>query len=95
MARKMHSVQTALLISNLLNWVERKHGETNQMLSAHSYFQKYLHKMGKTNSPVCIYNDKTLDDGEHTLFECERYALQQKVGIISSTNIIRGIQTWN
>ena len=59
------------------------------MLSGHGYF----HKMGKTNRPVWIHDDNILDDAEHTIFECdrwgrERYALEQKVGIISSTNII-------
>ena len=68
---------TAKIIPNIKIWTERKHGETNyyltQMLSGHGYFQKYLHKMGKTGSPSCIYDDNCLDDAEHTFFECERW----------------------
>ena len=63
------------------------------MLSVHVYFPKYLHKIGKTNSPICIYDDSSFDDAEHTIFESERwgresYALEQKIGHTSSENII-------
>ena len=38
-------------------WTQKKHGETHyymkQLLSAHGYFQKYLHRTGKTNKPLC------------------------------------------
>ena len=86
---------------NLLNCVERKYGETNlyptQMLSGQGFLQKYLYKMGQTSRPMCIYDDNTLDDAEHTIFECERwegewYALEQKVG---NTYIIRKYYQYN
>ena len=88
---------TANIITNVKVWMERKHGETNyyltQMLSGHGYFQKYLHKMGKTGSPICIYDDKCIDDAEHTFFECERWKeerliLQQNVGAVTVANIV-------
>lgn len=68
---------TAKLIPNIKEWIERKHGEVNyyltQLLSGHGYFQKYLHKMGKTSSPMCIYEADCLDDAEHTFFTCKRW----------------------
>ena len=77
-----------------------------QLLSGHGYFQKYLHRMGKTNSTLCIYGDDCADDAEHTSFECsrwrsERYALQQqlcidKVSPNNLTNIlISNFQSWS
>ena len=47
----------------------------------------------KTNSPICIYGNRSLDDAEHTIFECERwgrerYVIEQKVCNISSENIV-------
>ena len=42
-----------------------------QMLSHHGYFRKYLHKIGKTDSPYCRYEEgKEIDDAEHTVFRC-------------------------
>lgn len=88
---------TAKLIPNVKMWINRKHGETNyyltQMLSGHGYFQKYLHKMGKTGSPTCIYEDKCIDDAEHTFFDCERWKeerliLQQNTGTVTLANIV-------
>lgn len=37
------------------------------MLSGHSYFRKYLHKMGKAEEPSCIYNDATNDAQVHKM----------------------------
>ena len=66
---------------------------------------KNLHRMGKANSPLCLYGDGCTDDAEHTFFECskwrsERYALQQQLGIDKVnpnylTNIlISNFQNW-
>ena len=89
---------TAKLIAEIEPWFNRKHGEVNyyttQMLSGHGYFQKYLYKMGKTNSPLCIYGCDSFDDANHTFFECERWRrerliLDQKVcTYLNEVNIV-------
>lgn len=88
---------TAKLITDLNGWLNREHGEVNyyltQILSGHGYFSEYLHKMGKVNTPICIYGDNSIDDAEHTLFECERWsqernAVQHNVGEITPDNIV-------
>ena len=40
-----------------------------------------------------IYDDKCMDDAEHTFFECEKWrveklSLQQKVGVVTLENIV-------
>lgn len=52
------------------DWLGRKHCEVDfyltQMLTAHGYFRKFLHKIGKSNSPFSLYeNDEHIDDSEH------------------------------
>ena len=56
----------------------RKFGEVNyyvtQILSGHEYFRKYLHRMGKTAFPYCLYEEgKVIEDAEHTAFKCARW----------------------
>ena len=47
--------------------IGRKFGE---MLSGHEYFRKYLHRIGKTATPYCRYEEgEVIDDAEHTVFE--------------------------
>ena len=51
----------ARLILDKRPWIGRKFGELNeyvtQLLSDHGYFGKYLHRMGKTASPYCFYEE--------------------------------------
>lgn len=92
-----HGRWTSKLIPDIRKWLSRQ-GETNyyitQMLSGHGYFRKYLHKMGKSNTPFCIYEvDDTIDDAEHTFFSCVRWTesrsdLERKIGLFAPTNIV-------
>ena len=55
--------------------LSRKFGEVNykvtQMLSGHEYFSKYLHRMGKTALPYCLYEEgEVIEDAERIVFEC-------------------------
>lgn len=88
---------TARLVTDLDKWLNREHGEIDyyltQMLSGHGYFLKYLHTMGKVDTPVCIYNDDCIDDVEHTIFRCERWRMQrnlveERTGNVTPENII-------
>ena len=42
-----------------------------QLLSGHGYFRKYLFKLGRMTRPNCIYGETSIDDAEHTYFNCE------------------------
>ena len=68
---------TARLIKQVQPWVERRHGEVDyyltMFLSGHGYFRSYLHRMGKADSPDCIYCPGVPDDAEHTFFRCSRW----------------------
>lgn len=88
---------TFSLIPNIEKWIKRTSGDVNyyltQMLTGHGYFRKYLHKMGKCNTPFCIYEGaETIDDAEHTFFECCRWStirrdLETNVGVFSKSTI--------
>ena len=66
---------TRRLIGQIWPWTERKHGEVNyyiiQFLTKHGFFFAYLYKIGKVNSPACVYCKAALDNAEHTFFACE------------------------
>ena len=69
---------TERLIPDIKSWLGRKFGEVNyyviQMPSVHGYFKKYLHRMGKTASPYCLYKEeKVIDVAEPTVFEYTRW----------------------
>lgn len=67
---------TRTLIRNLIPWYSRKHGEMDfrltQMFSGHGCFQAYLYRIGKIETPVCLFCDE-IDDPEHTLFACPKW----------------------
>lgn len=80
---------TAQLIPQVATWMKRKHGEVDyyltQLLTGHGYFREYLHRMGKCDSPLCIYEDGQEDTAKHTFFECTRWQdmrsqLEQTIG---------------
>lgn len=88
---------TAKLIPDVEKWKSRRFGEVNyyitQMLSGHGYFGKYLHKMGKVDSPSCVYGDASLDDANHTFFECSRWQearrlLEGNLGQLTAENVV-------
>ncbi|WP_316206527.1 reverse transcriptase domain-containing protein, partial [Escherichia coli] len=68
---------THVLIRELAPWVDRRYGEVNyyltQFLSNHGYFCAYLSKMGKTQSPGCIFCFADRDDAYHTFFVCHQW----------------------
>lgn len=93
-----HGRWTSKLIPDVRKWLSRQVGEVNyyitQMLSGHGYFRKYLHKMGKGNTPFCIYEaEDTIDDAEHTFFSCARWSesrrdLESKIGIFDPMSLV-------
>ena len=59
----------------------------------HGHFMKYLHRIGKTASPYCLYEDgEVIDDAGHNVFECARWQIYRSVltsviGTITAVNI--------
>lgn len=104
-----HGRWTAKLIPVIKYWVNRNHGEVNyyitQMLSGHGYFRKYLHKMGKSRTPFCLYEQEEItDDAEHTFFRCNhwtdmRETVERQIGAITTENVIEKMinneASWN
>lgn len=104
-----HGRWTAKLIPEVKKWVTRKTGDVNyyitQMLSGHGYFRKYLYKMGKCDTPLCLYEEHEVeDDAEHTFFRCIRWAanrgsLMREIGDITVENIVDAMvkndESWN
>ena len=61
------------------------------MLSGRVYFRKYLHRMGKTASPYCLYEEgKVIDDAELTVFERVRWQSYRSV----LTSMIASRENW-
>lgn len=67
---------TATLIPNLVPWIIRTLGDVDyfltQFLTGHRYFTRYLWKMSRVVSPICIYCNSR-GDVYHTFFESVRW----------------------
>lgn len=96
------------LLVEIRPWINRKHGEVGyyltQFFTGHGYFLSYLHRMGKTPSPDCVYCDGERDTAEHTFFFCGRWAVQRhrlagEIGQPTPETIVgamlRGKDTWD
>uniref|UniRef100_A0A023EQZ1 Putative rte ele1 orf1-h 1e-60-j 4 n=1 Tax=Aedes albopictus TaxID=7160 RepID=A0A023EQZ1_AEDAL len=72
---------THRLIPNLVEWVNRDHGEVNfhltQFLSGHGCFKKYLHRFGHAGSPFCPECGDVEESPEHVVFECPRFTVER------------------
>ena len=63
---------------DIRQWIDGKFEDMNcyvtQMLSDHRSFRKYLRRMGKTDSPYCVYEKgKAIADAMHTDFKCAHW----------------------
>jgi hypothetical protein len=65
------------LLPRIEPWWKREHGEIGhhltQVLTGHGCFGRYLHRIGKAESPNCWYCEEVEDDVEHTIFHCPRW----------------------
>jgi len=99
---------TARLIPDVRRWTERKHGEVGyyvtQFLSGHGYFRGFLHKIGKAESPNCLYCADVTDTAEHTFFACDRWHTQRislaaDIGFsdpgTAVETMLRQVESWN
>lgn len=49
-----------------------------QILTAHEYFRKYLHKFNYDNSPDCPTFRRVQENAMHVFFTCPRFDVQRR-----------------
>ncbi|CAB0031139.1 unnamed protein product [Trichogramma brassicae] len=68
---------THRLIPNIVELVERGHGEVNyyltQLLSGYGYFKSHSQRYDNTLSALCPACPTTIEDAEHVFFHCPRF----------------------
>lgn len=73
---------TKTLIPDISRWTTRKFGGLNfhlsQFLSGHGCFGKYLCKIKKVDSAMCVDCGALTDDPEHAFFTCDRWWQQRR-----------------
>lgn len=79
------------------SWIERESGQLDyymtQILTGHGSFRRYLYRINKIDSEICLHCRLASDIAEHTLVECtswsvERQELKKEVGEDLSLNIV-------
>ncbi|XP_045763672.1 uncharacterized protein LOC123866261 [Maniola jurtina] len=85
------------------DWLGRQHGvltfRLTQILTGHGCFGRYLHRIGREQSPDCHHCEDRLEDtAQHTLEECQAWAEQRRtldaavgVGGLSLPNIVQAM----
>lgn len=68
---------THFLIPNIHTWKERGVGQLNfhltQILTEHGIFNKFRHKIRKSDNAKCWYDHEEEDDPHHTIMMCDRW----------------------
>ncbi|CAB0039642.1 unnamed protein product [Trichogramma brassicae] len=71
------------LIPNIITWIERRHGEVNyhltQLLTGHGYFRSLLCRTNNDTSDLCPACPLAVEDDEHVIFHCPRFAEERGV----------------
>jgi len=76
--RDIAGVRTCRAIEPQLGlWLDRQHGEmtfhATQIIAGHGCFQSYLHRIGKAETPVCVFCESEEDTPDHTLQRCTEW----------------------
>ena len=70
------------LIPELATWLDRKYGQVGlylaQALSGHGCFNAYLKRFKQRDDESCRYCGSLVENAEHTLFVCARWAAERK-----------------
>ncbi|CAB0038686.1 unnamed protein product [Trichogramma brassicae] len=74
---------THRLIPNIIPWIERRLGDVNyhltQFLTGHGCFRSYLCRSNNDTSDRCPACPPAVEDGEHVIFHCPRFAEERGV----------------
>lgn len=89
---------THRLVPDIKTWIGRQHGELcfhlTQAFTGHGAFRSYLLRIRKVDSEVCPSCPNLVDNAEHTIFYCTKFArerlnLEEEVGRrISAENLL-------
>ncbi|XP_023314129.1 uncharacterized protein LOC111693553 [Trichogramma pretiosum] len=70
------------LITNIIPWIERRHGEVNyhltQLLTGHGYFRSYLYRTNNDTSNLCLTFALAVEDAKHVIVHCPRFAEEKR-----------------
>ncbi|KYN12375.1 hypothetical protein ALC57_15455 [Trachymyrmex cornetzi] len=65
-------------------WTGRAHGaltyRVTQILTGHGVFEAYLYRIGRRDTPICLFCRATRDTAAHTLLFCPFWAEQRYTG---------------
>lgn len=65
------------IVESFAQWILRPFGgmnfHTTQILSNHGCFRKFLYRIKKSETPICIHCKTAVETAEHTLFECNTW----------------------
>lgn len=65
------------VLSCFKEWVGRNHGEltfqATQLITGHSCFRGYTHRIGKTENSQCSFCGRIVEDNVHVLIECHEW----------------------
>jgi len=79
--RSLKGEWTHTLINQIKPWISRKHGSIDysltQALTGHRCHSKYLHKIGKLETPECRFCQHPMDDPFHTFFVCDAWGTRR------------------
>ncbi|CAB0035447.1 unnamed protein product [Trichogramma brassicae] len=82
-ARSTKGRWTHRLIPNIIPWIERRHGEANYhltpLLTGHGCFRSYLCRTNNDTSDRCPACPLVVEDAEHVIFHCPRFAEERGV----------------
>jgi len=71
-----------IIVPYLEEWVFRKHGyltfHMTQLISGHGCFNDFLHKINKSETPICAHCKLCRDTANHTLMECTSWFLERR-----------------
>lgn len=72
---------TRTMVQDVRRWCDRGHGTMDfhltQVFSGHGCFGNYLQRIGKEATGRCHHCEASLDDAQHTLFQCPAWEEQR------------------
>lgn len=97
-------LRRAIAGPNFIDWLQRPFGGMNfhltQVLSDHGCFRKFLHRIRKADSTMCLHCGDGIDNAQHTLFACNSWQADRRetfdsIGCDAMEDIIQAICTDN
>ncbi|XP_018377264.1 PREDICTED: uncharacterized protein LOC108770268 [Trachymyrmex cornetzi] len=77
---------------DLETWTGRAHGaltyRMTQIMTGHGVFGAYLYRIGRMNTPICLFCRAANDTAGHTLLFCPAWA-EQRVGLLDIIGVDR------